>query len=151
MQVREIPNRIRAHFPARNSANRVLCVLPRFPLVEFTSDLFSRTLVNRCDESSLCSRVQHLHLDACRPDACVTSHRRSLNNAERQGGERKSVSESGSGSKGRSMGFWHEKLDVYRAAIEYVGWAYCYCECLKGHRHAKDRLPRASQSIPLNI
>jgi len=103
MQVREIPNRIRAHFPARNSANRVLCVLPRFPLVEFTSDLFSRTLVNCCDESSLCLRVQHLHLDA------------------------------------------------YRAAIKYVGWAYCYCECLKGHRHAKDRLPRASQSIPLNI
>jgi len=28
------------------------------------------------------------------------------------------------------MGFGHEKLDVYRAAIEYVGWAYCYCQVL---------------------
>lgn len=49
------------------------------------------------------------------------------------------------------MGFGHEKLDVYRAAIEYVGWAYRYCEGLKGHRHAKDQLLRASQAIPLNI
>ena len=49
------------------------------------------------------------------------------------------------------MGFGHEKLDVYRAAIEYVGWAYHYCEALKGHRHAKDQLLRASQAIPLNI
>ncbi len=24
------------------------------------------------------------------------------------------------------MGFGHEKLDVYRAAIEYVGWGYTY-------------------------
>ena len=49
------------------------------------------------------------------------------------------------------MGFGHEKLDVYRAAIEYVGWAYCYCQVLKGHRNAKDQLLRASQAIPLNI
>ena len=49
------------------------------------------------------------------------------------------------------MGFGHEKLDVYRAAIEYVGWAYRYCENLKGHRNAKDQLLRASQAIPLNI
>ena len=49
------------------------------------------------------------------------------------------------------MGFGHEKLDVYRAAIEYVGWAYRYCESLKGHRNAKDQLLRASQAIPLNI
>ena len=40
---------------------------------------------------------------------------------------------------------------MYRAAIEYVGWAYHYCEALKGHRHAKDQLLRASQAIPLNI
>jgi hypothetical protein len=26
-----------------------------------------------------------------------------------------------------------------------------YCESLKGHRHAKDQLMRASQAIPLNI
>jgi four helix bundle protein len=49
------------------------------------------------------------------------------------------------------MGFGHEKLDVYRAAIEYVGWAYRYCEGLKRHRNAKDQLLRASQAIPLNI
>jgi four helix bundle protein len=49
------------------------------------------------------------------------------------------------------MGFGHEKLDVYRAAIDYVGWAYRYCETLKGHRNAKDQLLRASQAIPLNI
>ena len=49
------------------------------------------------------------------------------------------------------MGFGHEKLDVYGAAIEYVGWAYRFCEILKGDRNAKDQLPRASQAIPLNI
>jgi four helix bundle protein len=49
------------------------------------------------------------------------------------------------------MTFGHEKLDVYRLAIEYVGWAYYLCEQLKGHRNAKDQLLRASQAIPLNI
>ena len=49
------------------------------------------------------------------------------------------------------MSFGHEKLDVYRTAIEYVGWAHQFCEQLKGHRNAKDQLIRASQAIPLNI
>jgi four helix bundle protein len=50
------------------------------------------------------------------------------------------------------MTFGHEQLDVYRAAIEYVGWSYRLCEQLKGkHHNAKDQLLRASQSIPLNI
>jgi four helix bundle protein len=49
------------------------------------------------------------------------------------------------------MAFGHEKLDVYRTAIEYVGWAYRFCESLAGHRNAKDQLLRASQAIPLNI
>ena len=49
------------------------------------------------------------------------------------------------------MSFGHEKLDVYRAAIDYVGWAYRFCEKLKGHSNAKDQLLRASQAIPLNI
>ena len=49
------------------------------------------------------------------------------------------------------MPFGHEQLDVYRGAIDYAGWAYEFCEELKGHRHAKDQLIRASQSIPLNI
>ena len=49
------------------------------------------------------------------------------------------------------MSFGHERLDVYRAAIEYVGWAYHLCERLRGHRNAKEQLLRASQAIPLNI
>jgi len=49
------------------------------------------------------------------------------------------------------MGFGHEKLDVYRLSLEYVGWAYNFTENLKGHRNAKDQLTRASQAIPLNI
>jgi four helix bundle protein len=50
------------------------------------------------------------------------------------------------------MVFGHEKLDVYRAAIEYIGWAYRLCEKLRGqHRNAKDQLLRASQAIALNI
>jgi four helix bundle protein len=49
------------------------------------------------------------------------------------------------------MTFGHEKLDVYRAAIEYAGWAFRLCEQLKAHRNAKDQLLRASQAIPLNI
>ena len=50
------------------------------------------------------------------------------------------------------MGFSHEQLDVYRAAIEYVGWAHRICTDLRGeHRSAKDQLLRASQSIPLNM
>jgi four helix bundle protein len=49
------------------------------------------------------------------------------------------------------MALGHEKLDLYPAAIEYVGWAYRYCEKLKGHRNAKDQLLRASQAIALNI
>ena len=49
------------------------------------------------------------------------------------------------------MAFGHEQLDVYRAGIEYVGWAYRLCDRLKGHGNAKDQLLRASQAIPLNI
>ena len=49
------------------------------------------------------------------------------------------------------MGCGHEKLDVYRVAIEYVGWAYRFCESVKRHRNAKDQLLRASQALPLNI
>ncbi len=30
------------------------------------------------------------------------------------------------------MALGHEKLDDYRAAIEYVGWAYRFCEALAG-------------------
>ena len=47
------------------------------------------------------------------------------------------------------MAFAYEKLDVYRAAIADVGWAYRSCEKLRGHRIAKDQLLRASQAIAL--
>ncbi len=50
------------------------------------------------------------------------------------------------------MAIGHEKLDVYRMAINYVAWVFEYSEKLTGlHRHARDQWPRASQSIPLNI
>lgn len=49
------------------------------------------------------------------------------------------------------MNFGHERLDVYRAAIDYVGWAYRFCQSLRGHSNAREQLMRASQSIPLNI
>jgi len=47
------------------------------------------------------------------------------------------------------MALGHEKLDVGRAAIAYVGWAYRYCEKLKGHRNAQDHRLRASQAMAL--
>ena len=41
------------------------------------------------------------------------------------------------------MGFGHERLDVDRATIAYVGWADHFCEELKRHRNAKDQFLRA--------
>ena len=50
------------------------------------------------------------------------------------------------------MGFGHEKLDVYKASIEYVAWANKVSGELSGdNRSTKDQLLRASRSIPLNI
>jgi len=50
------------------------------------------------------------------------------------------------------MGIGHEKLDVYRLAINYVAWVYEKAEILTGiHRAAREQWLRASQSIPLNI
>jgi len=50
------------------------------------------------------------------------------------------------------MGLGHEKLDVYRIAIDYVAWVYEKAATLRGiHRPARDQWLRASQSIPLNI
>jgi len=52
----------------------------------------------------------------------------------------------------RHSGFSHEKLDVYRLAIEYCRLAFLIGERLTGNqRHARDQLLRAAQSIPLNI
>lgn len=48
--------------------------------------------------------------------------------------------------------FGHEKLDVYRAALEYVAHVYDRASKLNGHlRHARDQWLRAAQSVPLNI
>ena len=58
----------------------------------------------------------------------------------------------GIGIEERPMSFGHEKLDVYRIALKYVQFSWNICENLTGkHRHARDQLLRASQSIPLNI
>lgn len=50
------------------------------------------------------------------------------------------------------MGLDHEKLDVYRVALDFAAWAYTVCRTLKGlDRSARDQLIRVSQSIALNI
>jgi four helix bundle protein len=48
--------------------------------------------------------------------------------------------------------FDHEKLDVYRVAIEFVAWAETLIGDTQGlHGHRRDQLCRSAQSIPLNI
>ena len=48
--------------------------------------------------------------------------------------------------------FDHDRLDVYRLSIEYVGSSFAIAKNLNGlHRHARDQWLRAAQSIPLNI
>ena len=48
--------------------------------------------------------------------------------------------------------FDHEKLDVYRAAIQFVVVANSIAEKLpRGRAHLVDKLQRAATSIPLNI
>ena len=48
--------------------------------------------------------------------------------------------------------FDHDRLDVYRLAIEYTADAFCVSKELNGlHRHAREQWLRAAQSIPLNI
>ena len=50
------------------------------------------------------------------------------------------------------MIFDHEKLDVYKAALEFVAWSFEASNALSGpHRHARDQLLRSSQSVPQNI
>ena len=50
------------------------------------------------------------------------------------------------------MTFDHENLDVYRVALAFVAWAHGICGRLKGlHRHSRDELLRASQSVVRNI
>ena len=48
--------------------------------------------------------------------------------------------------------FDHDRLDVYRLAIEYTAQSFAVAKDLAGlQRHARDQWLRASQSIPLNI
>ena len=47
--------------------------------------------------------------------------------------------------------FDHEKLDVYREAIAFCGWAGEFLAAIFAKAAAKDQLDRASASIPLNI
>lgn len=48
--------------------------------------------------------------------------------------------------------FDHERLDVYRVSLTFVGWSNRLCKGLSGlDRNARDQLIRSSQSIPLNI
>ncbi|MDP9254376.1 MAG: four helix bundle protein [Verrucomicrobiota bacterium] len=47
--------------------------------------------------------------------------------------------------------FDHEKLDVYREAIDFCGWAGDFLAAISAKAAAKDQLDRASTSIPLNI
>jgi four helix bundle protein len=47
--------------------------------------------------------------------------------------------------------FDHEKLDVYREAIAFCGWAGEFLAAISAKAAAKDQLDRASTSLPLNI
>src|SRR5437016_3118316 len=47
--------------------------------------------------------------------------------------------------------FDHEKLDVYREAINFCGWVGDFLASISAKAAAKDQLDRASTSIPLNI
>ncbi|MEO8044755.1 MAG: four helix bundle protein [Spartobacteria bacterium] len=47
--------------------------------------------------------------------------------------------------------FDHEKLDVYREAIAFCGWAGELLATIAARAAVKDQLDRASTSIPLNI
>jgi len=47
--------------------------------------------------------------------------------------------------------FDHEKLDVYREAINFCGWVGEFLASISAKAAAKDQLHRASTSIPLNI
>jgi four helix bundle protein len=47
--------------------------------------------------------------------------------------------------------FDHEKLKVYQAAIQFVGWSTELMAEISAKAAVKDQLDRASTSIPLNI
>jgi four helix bundle protein len=47
--------------------------------------------------------------------------------------------------------FDHEKLDVFREAIDFCGWVGDFLAATTARAAAKDQLDRASTSLPLNI
>jgi four helix bundle protein len=47
--------------------------------------------------------------------------------------------------------FDHEKLDVYREAVDFIAWLSALLEASERLGEVKDQLDRASTSIPLNI
>jgi len=48
--------------------------------------------------------------------------------------------------------FDHDRLDVYRLAVEYTAESFRVAKGLSGlHRHARDQWLRAAPSIPLNV
>lgn len=49
------------------------------------------------------------------------------------------------------MQFAHEKLDVYRRAIDFVTWSHDLSKQIKAAGSVRSQLERASTSIPLNI
>ena len=50
------------------------------------------------------------------------------------------------------MTFDHEKLDVYRVALDFAAFSFDLCKRLSvGHKHAREQLLRSSQSVPQNI
>ncbi len=49
------------------------------------------------------------------------------------------------------MALSHERLDVYRQAIEFAGWTQHILTSLKSEESSRQQLERASTSIPLNI
>ena len=49
------------------------------------------------------------------------------------------------------MPFAHERLDVYRRSIEFVGWTQQVAGSLKSTDSTRSQLERAATSIPLNI
>ena len=66
--------------------------------------------------------------------------------------ERVSSSCSSSSSTKRATMFDHERLDVYQVSLDLVTFVFALVAPMTGvHRHARDQIIRASQSIPLNI
>ena len=55
----------------------------------------------------------------------------------------------GIGIERTCMGFGHERLDVYHAAIDYVGWSYHFCEELRFTR--KQMITAFPGTIPIPI